>query len=311
MGGLNGIRVVQDLTLLHQLKKAAICTMYALNGVLEENAINEIYGRLPEFDLRQTEFFPAFMSSSLDECLNSFGDVNGQIIRNCIRYLDSFLFYSYDIPDPRKDRRQGSLYLRGLNFEELLDADDMATVFRTLLRQSAKCLNNSFGQPDFSVVCEKTPENVANIDVISMVAQGTGYRFLHLVRDPVSVYGARRQRVDSGVEAFVQFFLRFSEPSQSLHDATAFSCIRYEDLIQEPQIVIERALKELDLSRILSVPEGFQDQINPGKYVNYVGSSIDKSRDAANRQLVTSEERGFIYRSLEAFSEKYGYGHYS
>lgn len=313
IGNLGHVGVVQDLTDLHQLKRSALYVMQVANGVQPELADRNSYVHMSKIDLRLTEFFPAFMQASLDDCLNWNTETNGKILRHFLARMDTFLFREFNVPDPRKDRRQGSFYLKDLDIKKLLGCGSMSEVFRCLMADSATALHqaDNYGSK-FSIICEKTPENNANIDVLSLVSQKTGFRFLHLVRDPVSVYGARRQRIkNASLEEFLNFFSSFSEPSQSLDDALSSSSLRFEDMIDKPEAEIRRVVSELKLSHQINVTDGQFSSLNPGKYQKYVGCAIDKSRNSSNFENVSPDEAKIIYNRLAPFCEKYSYGPYS
>ena len=312
VGNLDGVGVIQDLTAIYQLKRAALYVMFTTNGIPLSQVNLHILNQIPRIDLRQTEFFPNFLESTLVDCLNSFNGINGRVLRAFLNAMDIFLFRDFNVHDPRKDRRQGALYLQGLCFDEFLNSDNMSACMLSLLRQSARSLSNiqSSGQ-NFSVICDKTPENLAGIDVISMITSNTGFKFIHLVRDPVAVFGARKQRAPSSAEEFVKFFRTYAVPTISLSSAALSSCVRYEDIISKPNEELNRIISELDLKNKIRAPLDVGNRINPGKYSKYVGTSINKSRDAANRSLVSDEEKLQIYSSLSDYCQKYSYGPYA
>ena len=305
LGNLEGVAIVQDFTAIHQLKRAALRTIFVLNQMPSSDHHQAILNGLPKIDLRTTEFFPEFLSLSPEACLNAFKLPSGLILRFFIQYMDIFLFRDFNISDPRKDRGQGTQYLENISLNKLLRCETMSDLFLELLVQASKTLSNN---DDVSVICEKTPENLSNIDVLSMLTEPFGFRFLHLVRDPVSVFGARRQRVDCTVEEFVHFFKNYSEPAFKAGNCNGFSTIKYEDLIANPVASLNNSIKELGLDKLLSVPENIGSNVNPGKYVKYVGSSIDNTRDKANRAMVSESEKAMIYQGLSEYCEKYSYG---
>ena len=173
------------------------------------------------------------------------------------------------------------------------------------MRQSTLSLSgDSHGEINSLVFCEKAPENVVSIDLIDSVFSSQGYRFLHLVRDPVSVYGSRRQRADNGVEGFVSFFSDYAVPRFEARNCISFATIRYEDIVNNPSQALSVAFDTLGLD----VGSQSFEVINPGKYVKYVGNSVDASRDLSNRSLVSKDEADYIYGHLSDYCETYGYG---
>lgn len=305
IGNLEGVAIVQDFTALHQLKRAALRTICVLNQMPSSEHHQAILSGLPKIDLRTTEFFPEFLSLSPEVCLNDFKSPPGLILRFFIQYMDIFLFRDFNASDPRKDRGQGIKYLENISLNKLLKCETMLDLFVDLLVQASKPLSANV---DVSLICEKTPENLSNIDVISMLTEPNGYRFLHLVRDPVSVFGARRQRVRCTIEEFVHFFKLYSEPAFKADNCNGFSTIRYEDLIESPAASLTKSIKELGLNNLLFVPEDIGNNVNPGKYKRYVGNSIDNDRDKANRAMVLESEKAQLYQALSEYCEKYSYG---
>ena len=310
IGNLPGVGVVQDLCLLHYLKQAALNVMFSLDGESHDIVSILSYAHGPRFDLRGSEFFPAFLNASLEECLNQKESVNGLILREFFVVMDKFLFYDFNKPDPRKDRGAGASYLQHLDLARLFACPTIADVCVEILVSSAQPLGDAPSEK-VSLVCEKTPENTAALDVIDFVMAEKGFRYLHLVRDPVSVFGARRQRFDDGVNGFCVFFETYSETSFESQHCLAKAPIRYEDILVNPQATLKKAFDNLSLSSYVREFSGFESGINPGKYVSYVGTAVDSGRDLRNREMVSLEEQSYIYETLAPFCEKYSYGPYS
>ena len=242
--------------------------------------------------------------------MNRKTSVQGLILREFFAAMDSFLFDSYNKSDPRKDRGLGASYLQCLDLAKLFACPTIACACVEILTSSAKSLGND-SSDEFSLVCEKTPENTAALDVIDLVMAEKGFRYLHLVRDPVSVFGARRQRFDNGLDGFCVFFEAYSKASFERHHCLAKALIRYEDIVHSPQASLKKAFDSLNLSSYVQEFSWFESGINPGKYVSYVGSAVDPERDRLNREIVSQEERSYIYETLAPFCEKYSYGPYS
>lgn len=313
IGNLTGVAVVQDFCLLFYLKLAAMRVMLKTQNVeLDSNQIDILSVRLvATIDTRETEFFREFLASSLEEVLNQFGKVNGMVLRDFVWLIDRFLFEKLNESDPRKDRGQGTSYLRNFDFSDLLDQESMDRVLQALLKSSAVSLS-AIGTNGPKVVCDKTPENLICLDVIDQVMGEDGYNFLHLVRDPVAVFGARRQRLDLGVGKFIEFFKMYSEPSLSPVNCISFATVRYEDIVENPSSVLTRIMHDLDFSCLVDVGsiDELSDSINPGKYINYVGQKVDPKRNLDNINNVSSEEQAEIYNQLGSYCEKYFYGPY-
>ena len=308
IGNLPGVGVVQDLCMLFYLKHAALLTMCELNGVPPDSILRTLIEH--SFDLRETEFFPAFLSCSLEQCLNKKGMINGIVLRKFISNMDNFLFYDYNVPDPRKDRGAGASYLRHLDLAKLFSCPTIADVCVEILVSSSQPLGGAPSEK-VSLVCDKTPENTAALDVIDLVMRDKGFRYLQIVRDPVSLFGARRQRFDNGLDGFCLFFKAYSKASFESHHCLAKALIRYEDIVHSPQSSLKKAFDSLNLSSYVQEFSGFDSGINPGKYVSYVGSAVDPERDCLKREFVSQEERSYIYEKLAPFCEKYSYGPYS
>ena len=310
IGNISGVGVVQDLTALYQLKSAALLFAASENGATNEELYGFVLNNSFRCDLRTTQFFDDFLSKSLNQCLNAgTSRPEGRLLRRFLSCMDIFLFHDYNTPDPRKDRSSGSSYLKNIDLDQLLRCDSMRECFLQLLHQS--CLHLSDAPTTFSeisLICEKTPENNVAIDVISMLMNGMPYNYINLVRDPVSVFGARKQRVSSGVEDFVAFHKYYSEPAFQLDSCSRFATVRYEDLIQDPVLELKKVFSSLGLSNSYLIPDGLANCISPGKYVKYVGDSIDIDRDKQNRSMVSSDEASYIYEHLSPFCEKYLYG---
>ena len=315
IGNLPGVAVAQDLCLFFYLKLAAIKVMLRTQKVpLSEAELPLHAGNMaPSFDTRLTEFFPEFLNSSLEDSLNQFSSqISGKVLREFISLMDTFLFCDLNRPDPRKDRGQGASYLKCIDIPELLDKQSMKQVLQSVLESSATSLCGS-GHSAPNIICDKTPENLACIDVIDQVMSQNGFKFLHLLRDPVSVFGARRQRVDTVVDDFIEFFRVYSEPSALTENCNSFATIRYEDILIDPASAIRSVVKGLGLSGLTDEVsfDKLSKNINPGKYISYVGQKIDPQRDLDNRALVNKEEQEFIYQELASYCEKYSYGPYA
>ena len=226
--------------------------------------------------------------------------------------LDQFLFNKLNVPDPRKDRGQGASYLKCMNFSELFDQKSMKEVLQVVLSSSAAQLSES-GSAMPKIICDKTPENLVSIDVIDQVVPADGFRFLHLLRDPVSIFGARRQRLDYGVDDFVKFFRHYSEPIDDLGNCSAFAIVRYENMINNPVSAIQNVVRDLGISHLIddASVDRLSQNINPGKYLTYVGQKIDPKRDLDNRAMVSKEEQELIYQELAGYCERYSYGPYA
>lgn len=311
IGNVTGVGVVQDLCLLFYLKLAALQLMLEADGVSREESQPSTLNICPFFDLRQTELLPRYLSSSLVEVLNSYGEINGSLFRLHLAWMDKFLFESLNKPDPRKDRGQGSEYLQRINFPELLSSPSMTSALLDVLRMSARPLSAKDSRfSEIDIVCDKTPENLVSLDLIDACFEGDEYRFIHLVRDPVSVFGARRQRlINQTPEAFVSYFKAYSRQSFSTVNCASKAIVRYEDLLANPVLEIKRIFDELSLSSNRCF-DALLGPIVPGKYVNYVGSSIDPCRDMLNRSKVSDVEKSYIYEHLSEFSEEFSYGRF-
>lgn len=317
IGNIRGVGVVQDLTAIYQLKNAALRFLAKENGVQDSQLFSLVLNTSCfKSDLRTTEFFPQFLSKTLDQCLNGgFSNPEGRLLRTFIGRMDVFLFHDYNKPDPRKDRSSGASYLSPLSISKMLECDSMRECFLSLLHQSCLALAPFPAKEltsEFSLLCEKTPENNVANDVISLLMNGLEYRYINLVRDPVAVYGARKQRVPSGVQDFVNFHYGYAEPAFKFDNNSFFYTLRYEDLVTDPNSELIKAFNALNLEHVLTDSNDLVgDQISPGKYVKYVGSSIDLARDQANRSMVSEDEKFYIYQKLGPFCEKYSYGPYA
>ncbi len=183
--------------------------------------------------------------------------------------------------------------------------------FRLILEQSALQLASQpvqFQQQSFSILCEKTPENNVANDVVSSLMNGSSYGYINLVRDPVAVFGSRRQRIPIDVQLFVAHYKHYAEPAFPFESNATVTSIRYEDLVRKPDHELQRVFHDLDLSDLVEIPSGLVDGINPLKYAKYVGTSIDPARDKSNRSLVSKEEASYIYKHLHGFCKKNCYG---
>ena len=76
MGNSSGVGVVQDLSLFFYLKKAALQVMLEANGVPSGESSIKAVNIAWQVDLRQTDFFPSYMSSSVSEALNQYNQIN-------------------------------------------------------------------------------------------------------------------------------------------------------------------------------------------------------------------------------------------
>lgn len=309
IGNISGVGIVQDLCLMFYLKKAALQIMLEVDGVPEEQTPLLAVNMAPTFDLRPTEFFMQYLSCNVEKALNSYSEIEGRLLRRHISFMDYFLFGALNSPDPRKDRGQGAEYLRKINFDKVLDCDSIASALLEVLKMSACPLcSDEAGAVD--IICDKTPENLVALDLIDACFVNSGFRFIHLVRDPVSVYGARRQRMGDSVKNFVAFFKLYSEPYLQCANCEARATVRYEDLLNQPLLELKRVFCELGISMDRSF-DALLGPIRPGKYVNYVGTGIDVGRDLANRSMVSDAEKSYIYEELSDFCERYSYGKFA
>ena len=309
LGNVSGVAVVQDLCLFYYLKQAALRCMGIANGMNDQEASNWALWNHHQFDLRQTEFIHDFLDNSPLDNLNAPAALRGKILRKHVALMDHFLFVDLNISDPRKDRGQGSSYLRNLKLSQILDCGTMVDAYASFLRASAEMLSVNTGSP-IKLVCDKTPENVNTSDLMDLCFRDDGYRFLLIVRDPVGVFGARRQRTNQSPDAFAEFFKVRAEPLFNMTSCVASAVVRYEDLLKEPESQLSRVFDELNIPDIAENMY-FSSGINPGKYAKYVGLRINPGRDVSNRSKVSESEQKIIYEVLGEYSEKFHYGPYS
>ena len=190
VGNISGIRVAQDLCLFFYLKKAFLRVALQNQGIRDHRQLESCLFRAVALnDISSMSFLEPYLSASTEEVLNSKSEFIGEVLRTHLSYLDGFLFSSLNVPDPRKDRGQGFSYIKALDFNAILGSSSMREALIEAMRQSTLSLSDNLcGENDSLIFCEKAPENVVAIDLIDSVFGLHGYRFLHLVRDPVSVY---------------------------------------------------------------------------------------------------------------------------
>ena len=306
LGNVPGVGVVQDLCLLYYLKQACLQVLCEEKGIKEKDMLMHSFKAHSRLDLRATEFIYDFLRASPVELLNSPTMLKGKILRRHISLMDEFLFTHLNIDDPRKDRGQGASYLKSIDFGKLLKYGSMVDAYNFILESSATPLSG--GEYDsIDLICDKTPENLISLDLIELCSNDVGYYFLHLVRDPVAIFGSRRQRVDISAEMFSDLFAERSMPLFEKRCCIASSVVRYEDLLVDSSSELVRVFGELKLHQLASKATSLSE-INPGKYKKYVGKRVDPARNASNIAQVSEAEREIIYQKLSGYCQAFGYG---
>lgn len=309
IGNISGVGVVQDLCLMFYLKRVCLEVMYRANGLPVQDCSLYAVNTVHSIDLRKTEFFPAYLDNTFSQSLNDYHGINGSILRKHISAMDDFLFSSLNATDPRKDRGQGCDYLRKIDFNTLLDSGSMSEVLLKTLNISSTSLIDPLDSTSVDLVCDKTPENIVALDVIDQCFNVPSFYFLRIVRDPVSVFGSRRQRIQSSAEDFVTFFRIYAYMHFSMKNCISQAVIRYEDLLIDSCSAVHAAFDQLGLSLNRNFKQ-LTNSMNPGKYLKYVGFEVDSKRDTANRNMVSDSEKNYIYEHLSDFCQEFGYGAY-
>lgn len=218
-------------------------------------------------------------------------------------YLFELWFRGFSANDPRKDRYHGSHYLACLDSEIYANnqcLDNYLDLFHRFLFLFCQHYFPSKSSSAHLVCGEKTPENLFSIDLIRFLYPEA--KFLCVVRDPVAIFGAKKERFGWSVEQFAQatylefIWLKFMKES--------IKVIRYEDMICTPEDVLSECLEFLlPASAIGSPDKKFTSpelfSLSPGVYEKYVGSSIDVTRDLANISNVNDAEKKYLYEALD------------
>lgn len=284
-----GVAVAHDSGLYYYFKFALMKAIATAQSTVEpSNAliINNMYIN----DLRTTNALSAFLNSSPREILriDSQSDMRRKILDNFLYAMWYFWVNDGISPDPTKDRGRGESFLSQINGMELLNAETMRDLISNLVKKFALNMNNVDSREDHYLLGEKTPENTICGDVIQSIHHDCKY--INLIRDPVSVYGAKLRRMRTNTEDFCNWYkqvadFKFIEKKNVLR-------VFYHDILSNPKVVIGEILDFIGANQKGDFSlENFEP---PSHYQKYVGKQIDPSREIYLQSLVSEKEKAII-----------------
>jgi len=251
------------------------------------------------------DLLAAINQESISLSLSGFAGKDIAVYTNRIiyGYLFELWFRGFSANDPRKDRYHGSRYLSCLDSEIYANNQCSDTYLDLFHRFLFLFCQHYFPEKSSSshLFCgEKTPENLFSIDLIRFLYPKA--KFLCVVRDPVAIFGAKKERFGWSAEKFAQaihlefIWLKFMRES--------IKVIRYEDMVASPENVLGECLEFLLPASMTSSSAEILDSsktfnLSPGVYEKYVGNSIDPARDISNIAKVDDTEKKYLYDALD------------
>ena len=257
------------------------------------------------------DLLSALNQESLSLSLGGFAGKDVAVYTNRILYgyLFELWFRGFSANDPRKDRYHGSHYLSCLDSKIYANnqcSDTYLDLFHRFL--FLFCQHYFPGKCSSSnLICgEKTPENLFSIDLIKFLYPEA--KFLCVVRDPVAIFGAKKERFGWSVEKFAQatqlefIWLKYMKES--------IKVIRYEDMVAAPEDVLGECLEFLLPTSMIAgsdetIKSSDQFNLSPGVYEKYVGNSIDPARDISNIAKVDDTEKSYLYSALDELYQSF------
>jgi len=165
---------------------------------------------------------------------------------------------------------------------------------------------------------EKTPTNEFYLDLVWAEAPAT--KVIHVVRDPISIYASRKQLEEKNLGTFRNarrvledlarsFEIAAKHPAQSEEDR--YLLVRYEDLLAEPEAVMERlaAFLGIEPDPILLTPTVANRPAYPNsafRLKEEPGSILRWTQDR-RPENVTDRERDLVAAYVGDFAGTLGY----
>jgi hypothetical protein len=199
-------------------------------------------------------------------------------------------------------------YLEFLDMIDVRDAD--LRVWKAKLVEFAKALTFLKGKQ----LVLKSPPHTGRLEVLSSLFPGA--RFVHIVRDPMTLFPSNRrlwmalddaqgfqlprhQHLDDFVFTAFERMYRGFEDQRGKIPAEHLCETRYEDLVADPLAELQRIYDELGLGNF--------EQVRP-QIEEYVAQRKDYK---ANRHELELEVESEIRTRWSGYMQRYGYGHES
>lgn len=184
-----------------------------------------------------------------------------------------FLAIDFFIPDPRKDRGTGMRYLNHFDFQFALNRiKELNLPFKSILNY---CVNSIIDGECINGMMrgEKTPTHILPPSFLRSVYPNA--KFINIIRSPLGFVGSRQQRFNASIKEHCDYYRSIVE--KMIVDDGRTLTVKYEDIIEKPEITINNIYKFLGVKKS-EIP----DILDPGSYPKYVGVKIDKNRDKQN-----------------------------
>ena len=301
----------QDTALFSSLKSAYsqivvdnMPNMQITNNLKAEDFSRDLISLSSYLDFSLAPFKPEILSQAtsapIADLLSS-QSVSGKILGQTFSTLSKYFFVDFQIDDPRKDRALGFEYLKCLDWENLMGGANYRQLSESFCRKFVK---NFYPNKDIELLGEKTPSNLASLDVIDSMHPDSPK--IVVIRNPIAIWGSKKERfLDRGMsaEGFAQSIAHLT-PSFNKVSRQKVIFVRYEDLIVDCLGELNKIFDFLGVAPLSS-----QDELlkNSGSYTSYVGSSINSERNDHNLSLVEASEREILENICSGYLETFGY----
>jgi len=279
------IAIAQDTSVFSSFKTAIALTNQACEGK-KIVTVNHPLGELT----------PETVEKLKVTTLHSYNEEHRVIIYYYLKTLENFHSVDTFKADPRKDRGFGKKYLDYIDFESIVDRFKTEGIFaKEIFNSIIHYIIKGVGIKG-TVLGEKTPSHVADSNFILSLYENS--KIINLVRNPISLIGSRRQRVDALID---NHCLYYNICVRHMVDSPRTMFVKYEDILTDPGQVCKNIHTFLGLEQE-DLPENLESTIYP----KYVGLKVDPERDKENFNRVAEEERVLIRQCCnEAFERFY------
>jgi len=227
--------------------------------------------------------------------LHSYNEEHRLIIYHYLKALEKYYSVHTFKADPRKDRGFGKKYLDYIDFESIVNRFKTEGIFaKEIFNSIIHYIIEGVGI-EGTVLGEKTPSHVADSKLILSLYEHA--EIINLVRNPISYFGSRRQRIDDSIE---NHCLYYNTCLSLMVDSPRTMFVRYEDILSDPGQVCKSIHTFLGLE-----PEDLPENLETSIYPKYVGLKVDPERDKENFEQVTEEERVFIRQCCKETFERF------
>ena len=281
------IAIAQDTSVFTEYKDAHLVADMVANQRLENFNFRFLGHILSDVAIQQ-----------ISKQVLSYSDPNQRLVISFF-LTNFFRFHAADtmVDDPRKDRGTGHEYLKYIDFDHFFalfygsgtpPQKAFNLIINSIIRGSGLA-GRTIG--------EKTPSHALCAPLIASLYPEA--RFINLIRNPIPYVGSRKQRVDTSIEQHCLLYRHSLDLMVENGGRGMF--IRYEDLLNNTDETLRSIHAHLGVA-----PRTMDDELDSGVYPQYVGKSIDPSRDKKNWDFVDDSERALIRQQLpDAFDRFY------